>query len=57
MNLKSNANRNGEVERIEVRNLKIDPKDSGWARIAFNTETGHVVEVSSDRAGFTNEEF
>jgi hypothetical protein len=54
---KVQRNRNGDVERIEVRNLKKDPKDSGWARIAFNTKSGHAIEISSDRAGFTNEEF
>ena len=50
-------NRQGGIERIEVRNLKKDPKESGWARIAFHPQTGHVIEVSSDRAGFTNDEF
>lgn len=50
-------NRQGRVEQIEVRNLKKDSKESGWARIAFHPQTGHVMEISSDRAGFTNDEF
>lgn len=51
-------NRNGDVEQIEVRGFRLEPKKGeGWARVRFDRETGHVVEISSNRAGFTNEEF
>jgi len=56
---KPNVKRNskGAVQRIEVRNLIKDPKESGWVRVTFDAKTGHVIELTSDRAGFTNEEF
>lgn len=49
--------RNGVVEQIEVKEFRLDSKAGGWARVRFDGKTGHVVEISSDRAGFTNEEF
>jgi|GEM_PF-1275708 len=50
-------NRAGVVEKIEVQHFQKDPMKHGWARISFNTQTGYAIEISSDRAGFTNEEF
>lgn len=49
--------RQGRLQRIEVRGFKLDKPDKGWARVTLDPETGHVIEVASDRAGFTNDEF
>lgn len=50
-------NRQGTVEQIEVRGFRLDAKEGSWARVRFDRKTGHVVEISSNRAGFTNQEF
>lgn len=50
-------NRQGTVEQIEVRGFQHDPKEGSWARVRFDRETGRAVEISSNRAAFTNEEF
>jgi hypothetical protein len=49
--------RQGRLQKVEVRGFRQDPQDHGWARVELNPESGRVTRFSSDRAGFTNEEF
>lgn len=49
-------NSKGKPWQVKVYGFKDDKKGGGWARISIG-DNGRVFEVSSDRAGFTNEEF
>ena len=50
-------NRNGTLRQIEVRGLKHDAPDKGWARVVLDPQSGRVVEFAGDRSAFTNDEF
>jgi hypothetical protein len=50
-------NRDGTLRQIEVRGLKQDAPDKGTARVVLDPNSGRVMEVVSDRAAFTNDEF
>lgn len=49
--------RMGRLQQIEVKGFKLDKPETGWARVTLDPAAGRVIEISSDRAGFTNDEF
>ena len=49
-------NSKGHVWQAKISGFKDDKKGGGWAAVRIGDD-GYVREVSSDRAGFTNEEF
>ncbi|QDT36528.1 hypothetical protein [Stratiformator vulcanicus] len=49
--------RSGKRKEYTVKNLKAAKKDIGTCTITYDPASGHVIYVTSNSAGFSNEEF